>query len=207
MAQKGFVYVLGHKVIKDNSVKPTIYTQLMDIGSFINSHFVVKTNFKENAYEECSLATFESMIEGAEVINVLCHGIVEEDGGMYLQVGEKPLGVLRPSDVSALRLPRGALVFVNACSSAGATYSVAGLTTFGWEFWKAGAAFYIGTLAPVMTDFALRFAKAFYDAWLGSRLSIPEAMFEARRSFRRESNPMWTLYALYGDVHLIDRQV
>jgi len=109
---------------------------------------------------------------------------------------------MKPHHVLALDLhATEPLVFVNACSSASATFSAVGLTTFGWTFLKAGAAAYIGTLAPVTTESALKFAKAFFDAYLGQRLPILQAMYQARQVFRDDPDPTWLLYSLYGDLH------
>jgi CHAT domain-containing protein len=135
-----------------------------------------------------------------KVVHLLCHGVVEEDRGLFLEIEENALGRLTPSLVRSLPLAPNATVFVNACSSAAATFSVTGLTTFGWSFLRAGARAYIGSLAPVTTLLALRFAQAFFEAYLDRKLPLTQAIYEARQQFTGEADPTWLLYTLYGDL-------
>lgn len=98
---------------------------------------------------------------------------------------------------------RTALVFINACSAATATLGLAGLTTFGQSFMKAGARAFIGALAPVPTALALEFAEIFFDAYLTRGLPLPAAMFETRRKLAAGPDPTWILYTLYADLSTI----
>jgi hypothetical protein len=77
---------------------------------------------------------------------------------------------------------------------------VAGLKTFGWSFLCAGARAYIGTLAPVTTRLALRFAQGLLEGHLTRGLPLTQAMFEARQQCAGETDPTWLLYTLYGDL-------
>jgi hypothetical protein len=65
---------------------------------------------------------------------------------------------------------------------------------------RAGASAFIGALAPVTTDVAMRFAEAFFAAYLGNAQSIAEAMFIARKQPSTGSDPTWIFYTLYGDL-------
>jgi hypothetical protein len=163
--------------------------------------YAVETNFDGEQREPVNLVKFKQRVRGARLIHVLCHGVVKSEKGLYLSLEDGALGRVNPLQVLTFQPAPGALVFVNACSSAAATFSPAGLTTFGWNFLVAGAGAYVGTLAPVTTELALRFAEAFFDAHLGEGVPVAEAIFRARQALKGGSDPTWMLYALYADLH------
>lgn len=91
----------------------------------------------------------------------------------------------------------GSIIFTNACTSAVITSFLGELRNFGWEFYKKGAAAYIGTLGLVPTEYAVAFAEAFYERLLAG-YTVGESLHHARSTAKRE-NPFWLLYTLYGD--------
>ncbi len=115
-------------------------------------------------------------------------------------------GVLGPAQLKLeLRgTPAPAVVFANACSTAraldGGGAEEAGRTSrlsLPSAFRDAGAQLYIGTLWPVESSSASKFASAFYAALVGGR-SAGEALNEARR----EARGYWmthAAYVMYGD--------
>lgn len=189
-----FLYLLGEGV-----APAAAYPQLKKVVRSVGGYEVV-TNFDQGVRESVSIVQLHQQIKKAKVIHLLCHGVVEEKQGLYLKLEDKVLGRLTPSLVRSLPLAPNAAVFVNSCSSAAATFSVTGLTTFGWSFLRAGARAYVGSLAPVTTHLALKFAEAFFTAHLDGNLPITHAMYEARRQFTGETDPTWLLYTLYGDL-------
>jgi hypothetical protein len=78
--------------------------------------------------------------------------------------------------------------------------SLGGFTTFGWSFMQAGAGMFIGALAPVPTELAVRFAELFFEGHLGRGEPVPQAIFETRRTLAAERDPTWILYTVYGDL-------
>jgi hypothetical protein len=189
------LYVLGANVATSPAQFPEIRKVVQSVGGY-----EVETNFDGGKREPLGVLQLRDKMSGAKLVHLLCHGIVEKDKGLYLEIEENVLGRLTPLQVRGFKLPPNAVVFINACSSAAATFSVTGLKTFGWSFLAAGARAYIGTLAPVTTTLALRFAQALFAGHLTRKLPLTQAMFEARQSFAGELNPTWLLYTLYGDL-------
>src|SRR5262249_31655614 len=138
--------------------------------------------------------------ENADIIHVLCHGIIESSENFYLKVEKKLAGQLSPRQIRAFALSKRPLVFVNACSSAAATFGALGFTSFGRCFLAAGASAYIGPLAPVVTSTALRFATEFFNALFDKGLSVAGAMNAAQQAMTNDPDPTWRLYAIYGDL-------
>ena len=200
---KTVAYVLGENVVKapqgQTWSEDVLKNLLQVVGKAIHQKFQLKQNFSETGLRPVSITSLCPFIEGAGIVHILCHG-VDFDGGLYLQLATNELGKVRSNDVLAWRLPGQPLVFVNACSSGAASFSSAGLTTFGTSFLRAGAAIYIGTLATVATDSALKFATAFFDACFGDGLSVADAMNRVRESMARSADPTWRLYSIYGDM-------
>ncbi|MDX1996339.1 MAG: CHAT domain-containing protein [Thermoanaerobaculia bacterium] len=189
------LYLLGDGV----ATTPAAYPLLRELVRSVGGYQVV-TNFEGNVRTKVTIIQLSEQIREAKVIHLLCHGLVEEDRGYLLEIEPTALGRLAPSQVRGFQLPSNAVVFVNACSSASASFSVSGLTTFGWSFLRAGARAYIGTLAPATTTVALRFAQELFTAHLDRKLPLPQAMYEARQQLTAVEDPTWLLYTLYGDL-------
>jgi len=189
------LYVLGSGV-----GGPALFPRLRTVVKAAKG-YQVETNFDGPQRQAVNLVKLKKLVQGARVVHVLCHGMVEEEKGLFLAIEAGALGRVNPHQVLTFEPAPGALVFINACSSAAATFSPAGLTTFGWNFLRAGAGAYVGTLAPVTTPLALRFAEAFFDAHLGEGAPVAEAIFRARQALKGDPDPTWMLYALYADLH------
>jgi hypothetical protein len=203
-AQPGRVaYVLGDGVVtlQDGQTwSAKQFNNLMKVVSGANTKkFELKPNFSETGFAPVSITTACTFIGDASIVHMLCHGVSSEND-LYLQLTPTILGQVRPSDVYAWRFPGQPLVFVNACSSSAAGVSPAGFTTFGKSFLHAGASVYIGTLAPVVTETAIKFATEFFNALLGDGLSVADAMNRVRKSMTESADPNWRLYSIYGDL-------
>ena len=195
-ARGTLLYILGDEVGRGAE-----YPQFFDVVRAAEGKYEVARNFDENGRRPVNIVSLYHLSRTANVIHLLCHGMTEDGRGSYLEIEQNLLGRINPIQVGGFNLQPGTLVFVNACSSAAATFSPAGLTTFGGSFIQSGAAAYIGTLAPVTKRLALAFAREFFDAHLGQGRSVPESVFLARRALAGDPDPTWTLYAVYGDVH------
>ena len=94
------------------------------------------------------------------------------------------------------------LIFLNSCRTAGAAPQF--MRTVGWadQFMAAGAGAFIGTLWPVRSSSASAFAEAFYRELIGGA-SLGAASRQARLSIRRDDDPTWLAYSVYGDPRAI----
>jgi hypothetical protein len=197
-ARDRLYYFLGDGVVEEEKGYQFVRDVVRSVGKF-----EVVDNFEGNQPKELTVLELKDILSEARVVHILCHGL-EEDGKnrIYLRLGEKLANRLYPSLVRGFRLPPNALIFVNSCSSASpsASFSLSGFTTLGWSFFHAGARAYIGTLAPVTTRVACRFAQAFFEAHLDRELPLPVALLDARRQLADERDPTWLLYTLYGDL-------
>jgi hypothetical protein len=134
------------------------------------------------------------------LLHCTCHGRTHPK---MLQTGpdSSRLNNLLPETVNLLPLGEGALVFANACTSAGPAKFFGQLHSFGWQFYLRGARAFIGTLGPVPAPQAIRFAEVLYSTLLyhQPRLTLGEALTHTRKEMEKEHNLFWLLYCLYGD--------
>ncbi|MGY4230410.1 hypothetical protein ACVMIH_007771 [Bradyrhizobium sp. USDA 4503] len=195
--KRRLVYVVGDGVASDAT---TLNGVLEVVNVARNKDLDVVPNVTGGAREPMNLLKLKNSVPQADIIHFLCHGIVESSGNLYLKIENNLGGQLLPHHIRTFALPKQPLVFVNACSSAAATFGAAGFTSFARSFLAAGASAYIGTLAPVVTATALRFATAFFDGLLGKGLSIAGAMNAAHEVMAGDPDPTWRLYAVYGDL-------
>jgi CHAT domain-containing protein len=179
---------------------PPHFPRFAEVVTGVEDRYHVVTNFlSEKGWEDLSRAEIRKRVAGAQVVHFLCHGNVDAARGISLEIGSRPLGSLRPEHVWNLQLEPGALVVVSACSSAASGFTPAGVRSFGWNFVRAGASVYLGTLAPVTPTVAMAFARTFFDARLRDQLGIAEAIRRARRQTARGDDPTWMFYVVYGD--------
>jgi hypothetical protein len=146
------------------------------------------------------------MDDGADLIHFTCHGMTNEIGERYLQIGPRNVDhhlysmMLETIDLG------GKIIFLNACSSIAPEHSifsdVEDLSSFGWLIKKKGGAI-IGTLAPISGKVSTRVANSFYSHFLLENKSIGESLFETRQELAAEEEPHALMYSLFGDPHLI----
>lgn len=137
----------------------------------------------------------ESIID-ADLIHFTCHG---HTNPCYLQLGEHLCISYRLTlhNLETLSGLPNSIVFANSCSSATIEEFLEDLITFGWGFYKKGAAAYIGTLGLVPTEYAISFAEYFYEK-LQAGCTVGESLRYAKLQSGGD-NPFWLLYTLYGD--------
>lgn len=118
---------------------------------------------------------------------------------------------LTPEDVSGrvanMALPRP-LVFLNACQSAQAGFSLTGVGGWAQRFLKpqmnnTGASAFVGSYWAVDDAQAMHFAKHFYNNLFAGK-PIGTACHEARLALRQQTqDPTWLAYTLYADPNAI----
>lgn len=148
-------------------------------------------------------------IEGADLIHITCHGEVDENRGLYLQIvtNSSPFLNLTPSAISVLEIKPGCLVFANACVSAGMAPGIEKPITLGTEFCsneKEGGAF-IGTLDLIPDIPATEFAKCFYSHFFQGN-SVGEGLMLAKRTQLGQEDQRYGMfplvYSLYGNPYI-----
>lgn len=92
------------------------------------------------------------------------------------------------------------LVFLNACHTGQAGFSLTNLGGWAMRFVRAGASAFIGSLWEVNDELAAKFAIRFYTDLLAGQ-TLGDAFHAARAHIRAEdrANPTWLAYTLYAD--------
>ncbi len=92
------------------------------------------------------------------------------------------------------------LVFLNACHTAEAGFSLTRMGGWAERFVRAGASAFIGSLWEVNDVLAAEFAIKFYGEMLAGQ-TLGEAFHSARAHIRSldDANPTWLAYTLYAD--------
>jgi propane 2-monooxygenase large subunit len=149
------------------------------------------------------LADLLELLDGGTtgLLHFACHNTfsLEAGGSSIKMVGGPFVPPLLNSAVSRHSLAdRSPLIFVNACRSAGAAAEYTRMMGWASQFMAAGAGAFIGTLWPVRSTQASKFAEAFYDALTGGA-DLGHASLTARQATKDEADPTWLAYTVYGD--------
>jgi hypothetical protein len=162
------------------------------------------SNLQSGTWQPMTISNVRQGIDAADIVHFTCHGRRDEDFGYYLELhatGQNPRAYRLHDRVIKGQFPLDdALVFANACTSDvpsldyGATY-----IHFGQEFFESGAGAFIGTLAPVPIDRAVRLAAKFYDYLLAGD-SVGKALYSAKADMKADQNPFYLFYCLYGNA-------
>ncbi|MFI9809939.1 CHAT domain-containing protein [Streptomyces sp. NPDC052301] len=148
-------------------------------------------------------AALSALIEGghAGVLHFACHNAFTGTGSC-VTMSDGPFDPIDLASAAQLRTLRAhrPLVFFNACRSAGEIDWFG--ESLGWapQFLNAGAGAFVGTLWPVRSGTALRFAEAFYEQLFSHRRPLGQASLAARQTIRDQhgGDPTWLAYAVYG---------
>lgn len=171
--------------------------------------------------EQKNFAFLMKQSSGADLLHFTCHGY--ED---YLQISEKldkQINLLITSIKNQDFVIRdGSIIFANACGSSLPQVIFGDFVSFGWEFYKKGAAIFIGTIGTIPTKSAIAFAEAFYSALFEGNgglctaslkakeahheraggfchLRLCTAFSKAKYQMEKEDNFWYLLYCLYGN--------
>jgi CHAT domain-containing protein len=136
-----------------------------------------------------------------DLLHFACHNTFRsERGGSAITFGDFPF---EPTLLNAYiavppARPERALVFVNACRSAGQVHQYTQMNGWRQRFLSAGAAAFVGTLWEVRDRTAAEFARQFYAA-LRDGKNLGEASQTARSSISKEpGDPTWLAYTISG---------
>ena len=152
---------------------------------------------------EPRLATVRRLLKtgGFQLIHFACHGSFDpeehEQSVLYLQGRDK----LKSRDIAGERRNFGKdrpFVFINACQTARADFSLVGIGSWADKFIKANSSGFLGSSWEVNDELAYRFSRSFYSALLEGK-TVGEAMIRARLEIRHEPDPTWLAYTLYAD--------
>ncbi|MCQ1549855.1 MAG: CHAT domain-containing protein [Candidatus Accumulibacter phosphatis] len=109
--------------------------------------------------------------------------------------------MFRPRDVAGvvrnlgLRRP---LIFLNACQTGRADFSLTDIGGWSGQFLRAGAGAFVGTYWSVFDDGAALFARTFYEA-LFKGTPVGHATREARRAVKATGDPSFLAYTVYAE--------
>jgi CHAT domain len=149
---------------------------------------------------EKTLADFIEEIVDAELIHLTCHGHLKP---LRLQISREDDVVLSLTidsfETTEFRLKEGSVVFANACNSATAVPQFGEFLSFGWEFYRKGAAVFIGTLGTVPIDAALAFANAFYSVLVNDKDGDISLAFRTAKNETDNDSLVHLLYCFYGN--------
>jgi len=138
---------------------------------------------------------------GVQLIHFACHGSFDpeehEQSVIYLEENER----LRSRDIAGARKNFGRdrpFIFINACQTARAEFSLVGIGSWADKFIRAQASGFLGSSWEVNDEFAFEFTKSFYRALIQGR-TIGEAVKEARLRIKNENDTTWLAYSVYAD--------
>lgn len=176
---------------------------LLSLDALLQSAQNRSCNLQNGDWQPMTVSAVQQVIETAGIVHFTCHGRWDDTFGYYLQLwaaGQHPKAYrLHSRQVQTKFYLEDALVFANACTS-----DVPGLhhSTFinlGQEFFESGASGFIGTIAPVPIDRAVRLAAKFYEYLLEGE-SVGASLFKAKCDMKQEENPFYLFYCLYGNA-------
>jgi len=150
--------------------------------------------------EKKSLAVLMKQTDNADLLHFTCHG---RTNPLYIQISDKEdkqLNLLITSlKNETFLLKNGCIVFSNACNSAAPTVIFGDFVSFGWEFYRKGAALFIGSIGTIPTEYAIEFSINFYKRLFKGKASIGKAFWDAKQDMKKKSNFFHLLYCLYGN--------
>jgi hypothetical protein len=184
-----------------------------------NAHYVIPPRPPANAHDEIAairrilgqpadspiehLAALLELLDAglAGMLHFTCHSSFSaEDGGSSIVMADgRFYPELLNSMAASHRLAgHSPLVFINACQSARAAAHWTQMMSWASQFMAAGAGAFIGTLWPVRSSQASRFAEAFYTS-LAAGADLGHAALAARQTAKDDGDPTWLAYTVYGD--------
>jgi hypothetical protein len=92
------------------------------------------TNLSGAGRQSWSVMKLKASLAGVSIVHLLCHGVLDDHEGLYLKIEDSALGHLTPLRVYGFQLLPNAVVLVNSCSSAAATFGMNGFSSFGRGF-------------------------------------------------------------------------
>jgi hypothetical protein len=138
---------------------------------------------------------------GVQLLHFACHGSFDpeehEQSVIYLEENER----LNSRDISGMRRNFGRdnpLIFINACQTARADFSLVGIGGWADKFINAQASGFLGSAWEVNDRLAYEFTRAFYLALLQGN-TVGEAVQVARLQIKDDQDSTWLAYTVYAD--------
>ncbi len=163
----------------------------------------LKTSFTNTKEINPTLSIVRKLLKegGFHLMHFACHGSFDpeehEQSIVYLQGND----ILRSRDISGERRNFGKdkpFVFINACETANADFSLVGIGSWAYKFITAHSSGFLGSSWEVNDRLACLFSISFYDG-LRRGKTLGDAMRDARLKIRSIPDPTWLAYALYAD--------
>jgi hypothetical protein len=174
------------------------------ILSPVCSSIPTECNLGNNGWAPKGISEIKKGIETASIIHFTCHGSFDDEAGYYLQLNSSSPQVHKYRLYGSLLRQcyvDNALVFVNACASDVPSLKLGSFINLGHEFFECGADVFIGTIAPVPIRRAVTLAAIFYEH-LADGESVGTALHKAKSTMKKEENPFWLFYCLYGNAFM-----
>lgn len=141
---------------------------------------------------------------GCSSLHFACHNTFSRETGSSIDLAGGPFvpSLLNTATVRRSLAERSPMVFLNACRTAGSVPEYTRMTGWAQQFMASGAGAFVGTLWPVRSESASRFAEVFYQH-LRDGQALGRAAMSARRTSAEDSglDPTWLAYTVYGDPH------
>ena len=137
---------------------------------------------------------------GFSLLHFAAHNVSPQNvmDGFYIPFGNSRFDMtMFSSTLGASYATNNTLVFMNACTSAGAAPMATEMAGWADRFLKRGAAAFVGSLWEVRDKSAAKFAEAFYTALTAGK-TIGEAMKAGRETIGND-DPTRLAYTLFGN--------
>jgi len=191
-SKKKLIHIVGGGIGKDFTKKAK--------NSF---NKIKKEGVDVEQIEGTRLIDLSKKINQGDILHFTCHGHVNP---CYIQLNE-----IDNADINLtieyiksneFEIKEDCFIFANACSSADASIIFGEFSNFGAEFYKKGSIFFIGTLGSIPTEFAIDFAKEFYNT-LSRAKNIHLAFTETKKRMSIDGKIFINLYIIYGNPRYI----
>jgi hypothetical protein len=135
-----------------------------------------------------------------DILHFSTHGKYDKDNPLTSCLQLEKGFLFNPEDIIGEWMNFGKtnpMIILNACQTGNQEFSLTGVQGWATKFIDAGASTFIGTLWSLSDDIAFEFVKEVYIQ-LSNNTSLGEAIRLARNKCKREGDPSWLAYQLYG---------
>jgi CHAT domain-containing protein len=197
--QRRIVNVAGDGLVRHEKYLPELVKLLQEPFAGLPD---VGGNVKLPFEELLSVPRFAQAVTERDVVHLTCLSERDQSEGFYLRLGPEVLHRLRIRHFMNTPLEPQSLVFANACSTTSATLLFNEYSSIAWAVYQKNAGAFIGTVAPVPSGEAYRFAKVLYTQLREEQQPVGVALYETKRIFKEKTpcHPFYLLYCLYGDT-------
>jgi hypothetical protein len=197
--ERRIVNVAGDGLVRHAKYLPELVKRLQEPFAGLSD---VGGNVKLPFEELLSVPRFAQAVAERDVVHLTCLSERDQSEGFYLRLGPEVLHRLRIRHFTNTPLEPQSLVFANACSTTSATLLFNEYASIAWAVYQKNAGAFIGTVAPVPSGEAYRFAEVLYAQLREEKQPVGVALYETKRIFKAKTpcHPFYLLYCLYGDT-------